>query len=159
MRTMNIRRADSRDLPTLSQLYRDSVRALGPEAYSAEQIAAWSAFADADSFSLFITDAATFVAEDETGILGFCGIEADGHVTSVYVRADSFRQGIAGRLLSHVISYANDLEIPRLHTETSHFSRQLFHHHGFVDCGMETIERHQVTFERFLVERITTDHR
>ncbi len=154
---MLIRRADSRDLPQLSQLYRDSVEAIGPTAYSPQQVTAWSAFAQADNFALFIATATTFVAEDASGIVGFCGIEADGHVASIYVRPDSMRLGIGSRLLSHVLLHANDLGLRRLHVEASHFSRPLFLRHGFVDSGTEVVERNGVSFERFLMERIAPD--
>ncbi|MEZ6061957.1 MAG: GNAT family N-acetyltransferase [Planctomycetaceae bacterium] len=151
---MDIRRADLRDLPELCTVFRDAVLTLGPQAYSRRQVTAWAEFADADNFPLFVATAATFVAEDLAGIRGFCGVEEDGHVASVYVRPDSFRRGIASRLLAHVISYAADIGIPRLHAEASHFSRPLFHKFGFTDIRVETVKRNNVLFKRFLVERL-----
>ena len=60
---MRIRPAKVTDLPTLRDVYVDSVLSAGPTAYTAEQIAVWSDFARQDAFSDFIFDVKIYVAE------------------------------------------------------------------------------------------------
>jgi putative acetyltransferase len=148
---VHIRFADLRDLPALRHLYQDTVRAIGPQAYSEDQVTAWAAFAEADTFPLFISTSTTFVAEDASGILGFCGVSEDGHLASLYVRHDCCRQGVGSRLLARALQHADDLGISQLHTEASHFSRPFFQQHGFADAGTETVKRAGVDFTRFLM--------
>ena len=70
-----------------------TVRAtLGPQVYSAEQVVAWQCFAqDAPAFADYVLGASTWLAEDAAGPLGFCGIDAQGEVRSLYVRAAAMR--------------------------------------------------------------------
>ena len=151
---MNIRRAQLTDLDAIRELFRAAVEVIGPQAYTDEQVAAWASFADADTFPLFDPMTNVFVAEDVSGILGFCGLSMSGYLASLYVRPDACRQGIGSKLLQHAIDCAVDVGIARLHTEASHFSRPLFLKHGFTDAGTEDVERAGVIFTRFLMERV-----
>jgi len=156
---MRIRPVIESDIPELVELYARSTRALAPSAYSPEQVESWASFAVVSTaFRLFIFKADTFAAVDDTGILGFAGLESTGRVASVYVRHDRFRQGIATALLQYLIQLANDRGINALHAEASVFSRPLFHRVGFVDAGVEHVERNGVHFTRQLV-RYEMSHR
>ncbi|MFW5663992.1 MAG: GNAT family N-acetyltransferase, partial [Coleofasciculus sp.] len=86
---MTIRMAQESDIPELAQLYQETVLAIAPHYYSEEQTHSWASFAtDSVRFREFILSGKTFLATDETGILGFAGIADDGHITSAYVRRD-----------------------------------------------------------------------
>ena len=151
---MNIRLASEADLPTLAQLYRQTVLVNAPQYYSAAQTRMWAAApADADHFHRFVLAANTFVAESDRGILGFAGIREDGHVASAYVRHDCIRQGIGSALMQAVLSYAQSRNIGRLYAEASEFSLGLFKKFGFRLYDTEVVMRQGVEFERYLVER------
>ena len=151
---LNIRLARDLDVLPLARLYADAVRAAGPAAYAPSQVAVWTAFAEqADAFREFILRPRTFVAEDASGPLGFCGLEPDGHIASVYVRGDRLREGIGTRLLQAAIAHAEQSGIERLFAEASEFSRPLFLKVGFQAVGAETVNRDGVTFIRHQVER------
>lgn len=150
---MQIRLAQPEDVPALATLYRETVFAHGPQHYTPAQTAAWAAFGqDTPPFRQFILGVSTYVAEDDRGIVGFAGLGSDGHVASVYVRQDCIRQGIGSYLLGHVLSQAEDMALERLYGEASHLSLGLFLKHGFRHYATETVERGNVTFERYLVE-------
>ncbi|MGB7087069.1 MAG: GNAT family N-acetyltransferase, partial [Phormidesmis sp.] len=71
---MNIRLANESDASALAQLYQQTVLTCGPQHYTPEQTAAWASFAsEGAQFRDFICQATTFVAEDDTGLLGFAG--------------------------------------------------------------------------------------
>ncbi|MFP5269672.1 N-acetyltransferase family protein [Coleofasciculus sp.] len=151
---MTIRMAQESDIPELAQLYQETVLAIAPHYYSDEQTHSWASFAaDGVRFREFILSGTTFLATDETGILGFAGIADDGHITSVYVRRDRIHQGIGSTLMQTLLDYAKNHRIERLYAEASEFSLGLFKKYGFHVYDTEIVERQGVEFKRYLVER------
>lgn len=155
---MQIRLATESDVPPLARLFAGSVRTLGPDAYTPSQVEAWAASAeDLVAFREFILGPRTYVVFDASGVCGFCGLERDGHVASLYVREDRLRRGIGRRLLQAVIDDAATSCIPRLFAEASEFSAPLFLKIGFESVGTEQVERNGEAFVRHLVERKIND--
>ncbi|MEQ9667943.1 GNAT family N-acetyltransferase [Coleofasciculus sp. G2-EDA-02] len=153
---MTIRMAQESDIPELAQLYQETALAIAPHCYSAEQTHSWASFAtDNVRFGEFILSGKTFVATDETRILGFAGIADNGHITSVYVRRDRIHQGIGSTLMQTLLDYAKNHRIERLYAEASEFSLGLFKKYGFHVYDTEIVERQGVEFKRYLVERFT----
>ncbi|MBD2365317.1 GNAT family N-acetyltransferase [Anabaena minutissima FACHB-250] len=151
---MNIRIAEELDIPALAELYQTTVLAIAPGHYSPEQTQMWASFAsDTDGFQQFILKATTFIATDETGILGFAGIAEDGHVTATYVRSDRIHQGIGSTLMQKILEYAHSRKMQRLYAEASEFSLGLFEKFGFHNYDTEIVDRQGVQFRRYLVER------
>jgi putative acetyltransferase len=148
--------AQELDIPELAQLYQETVLAIAPHYYSPEQTHSWASFAsDIASFREFILAATTFLATDETGILGFAGIVDNGHITAAYVRRDRIHQGIGSTLMQTLLDYAKNHRIERLYAEASEFSLGLFKKYGFHVYDTEIVERQGVEFQRYLVERFT----
>ena len=151
---MHIRLASEADLPALAELYRQTVLVNAPQYHSSAQTQTWAAApADADQFHQFVLAANTFIAENDTGILGFAGIEAEGRVASTYVRHDCLRQGIGSALMQAVLDYAQSQGMRRLYAEASEFSLGLFKKFGFGLYNTEVVVRQGVEFDRYLVER------
>ena len=88
----------------LRQIYPDAVDVLGPSAYTPAQVDAWRAFASQATFGAFILDIQTYVAVVNGEIVGFCGINHDGHIASIYVRPDRCGRGIGTTLLRWVLA-------------------------------------------------------
>ena len=152
---MNLRTATAADLPTLVTLYRETVLVNAPQFYSAAQTEAWAAVETGSlQFRQFILNVTTYVAEDDTGILGFAGIGEDGHVASAYVRHDCLHQGIGSVLMQAVLTHAQEKQIPRLYAEASEFSLGLFQKFGFSQCGCEVVDHNGVQFTRYLVQQL-----
>lgn len=150
---MKIRVAQASDVPELAALYSQTVRVHGGEHYTLEQTETWAAFAlNQPHFRQFILNVTTFVAVDETGILGFAGMGGDGHIASLYVRHDGLRQGIGTALMKVVLEYGKSREMKRLYAEASCFSLGLFKKFGFQVYDTEIVERQGVEFKRDLVE-------
>jgi putative acetyltransferase len=151
---MHLRTATEADVPALADLYAGSVLALGPQLYDGDQVASWAAFAsDTDGFRRFVLEPTTFVAEDESGIVGFCGIFDDGHIASLYVRPDRARRGVGTRLLEAALDYATRHGIEFVNAHASRLSHPLFLKFGFTTVRSEIAQRNAVGFERYLVER------
>jgi putative acetyltransferase len=150
---LRFRLATEHDLPALARLYAQSVIKVGPQRYDHAQVAAWSAFASqADRFADFVLRPVTFIAED-CGVVGFAGIEPDGHVASLYVDGDRTRQGVGSALLRVLLDHAMHAGIASLHTEASQFSRPLFERFGFHVERTEVVEYSGVWFTRYVMRR------
>ncbi|MEM9807895.1 MAG: GNAT family N-acetyltransferase [Cyanobacteria bacterium P01_D01_bin.56] len=150
---MDIRKAIASDLPELAVLFRQTVLVNAPQYYTSEQTDIWASSPNnSDQFRQFIFGVHTFVATDNTGILGFAGISQDGHVASTYVRHDFLCRGIGSALMDMVLSYAHIHGMARLYAEASEFSLGLFKKFGFHVYDTEVVDRQGVQFYRHLVE-------
>jgi putative acetyltransferase len=148
------RLATAADVPVLAALYGDAARTLGPWCYSDEQVAAWAAFAtDAAAFADYVLKARTWVHTDDAGrVLGFCGINLQGEVHSLYVRPGHHRQGLGTRMLAHAMEQARADGVRRFAAWVTPFSRPVFLRAGFVLVRTVTEPFSGVLFERYRVE-------
>jgi putative acetyltransferase len=175
----SIRLATAADIPALASLYRATVLTHAPQHYSPAQTQAWAAFgADTPPFRQFILGATTYVTETNESevnesevnesvtnyavahpgqplILGFAGLATDGHITALYIRHDCLGQGLGSQLLTTLIDQAHQEHIPRLYSEASAFSLGLFQKFGFHHYATDRVQRGEVEFERYLVEKLT----
>ena len=146
------------DLLALAALFRDTVLVNAPQHYTVAQTAAWAAVDGASPrFRQFILGVTTYVAVDDTGIVGFAGIGEGGYVASVYVRHDCLRRGIGSTLMQTVLDHAQREGLQRLYSEASEFSLGLFIEFGFRQYGTEVVDRNGVQFTRYLMERVLVD--
>lgn len=152
---MPIRRARAAETPQLAGLYAATVRALGPQLYSPEQVAAWAGYgAQLDPFRTALESAETFVWDEGGAVLGFCTIAAKGYVSLLYVAADATRRGIGGRLLTHAMNHvATHHGVTRFTVHASYFSRALFARHGFELEAEEHVDYGGVPFHRYFMAR------
>lgn len=146
------------DVPTLAALYAGAARALGSGCYSPEQVAAWASFgADTPAFRDYVLGARTWLAlpvsaADGTGdgdtVLGFCGIDGEGHVHSLYVRADHNHRGIGTALLAHAMADARQRGLQHFSAWCTPFSEPVFARAGLVVVERPLAEFGGVTFQR-----------
>ena len=135
-------------IPALLALFEQSVRRLGPEHYSSEQVEQWAQGARHPGLASQLREHHGWVMEQEGSPLGFVTLSDDGHLSLLYVSADHQRQGLGGLLLEQALQAASQLGLHSLTTEASTFSLALFLRHGFEQAGLETVERGGVSFVR-----------
>lgn len=152
-----LRPAQSGDVDALADVFRRTIRKLGPQQYSVEQVAEWASAAERPQFRDFILCVDTFVSETNGRIGGFCGIADNGYIASLYVDPDFLRQRVASQLLDHAIQHVYRSGVQHLRTEASRFSRPLFRKFGFVDVGTEPACINGVYFDRYLMRRLPSD--
>jgi putative acetyltransferase len=151
-----LRVATAADVPALAALYRGTALALGPQVYTPAQVAAWARSTDdAERFARYILDATTWIADDEAGPAGFCGVamhDAVGEVHSLYVRAVLTRRGLGSRLLAHALAQARATGVRRFGAWATPFSKPVFERAGF-RLERTVAEPYQgVVFERFRMD-------
>lgn len=146
------RLATAGDVPALSALYRDTAMKLGPQIYAPAQVQAWvRSTDDAAAFARYVLGADTWLAEDNEGPRGFCGIAVHddlGEVHSLYVRAPLTRQGIGTALLAHAMREAQSKGAQRFEAWATPFSRPLFERAGFALERVASEPYQGVVFDR-----------
>jgi putative acetyltransferase len=149
---LQFRLASATDVPALAALYAHSARELGPQVYSAEQVIAWQRFAyDAPAFADYVLQAGTWMTEDAAGPLGFCGIDAEGEVRSLYVRAAATRNGLGSALLAHALASARQQGLVAFSAWATPFSLPVFGRAGFKLQRKVHAPYQGVMFERYRV--------
>lgn len=149
------RLAIEKDFETIRKIYSHSVRKLAPSLYSPSQVMAWSCAPDnINKFHDFIFNADTYLLIKNEQIIGFCGLENDGHIASFYLHPDFTRQGYGTRLLLYVLDIGITQGITRFYTEASFFSQPVFSRCGFNIVTMETVNYGDISFERYKMEII-----
>ena len=147
---MRLRRVEEDDVDRLATLYEESIEAEGPEHYDDAQVRAWASFASRDdAFRAFVLEPHTLVAEDDSGIVGFAGLRTDGHLASLFVRADRVRTGVGTTLLQALLEHGEMEGIETFRTEASEMSRGLFERFGFQLDSVEVVERDGETVPRY----------
>ncbi len=143
------------DFEIIRQIYRLSVQKLAPSLYSHDQVIAWSSSPDNFSkFYDFIFQANTYLLENQGQIIGFSGLQSDGHIASFYIHPDFTRQGYGTKLLIYVLEKGIQQEIKRFYTEASFLSQPVFSRYGFEIVEMETVKYGDVSFDRYKMEKI-----
>jgi putative acetyltransferase len=150
------RLAVENDFEILRHIYSHTVKKLAPSLYSPSQVIAWSSAPDnINKFHDFIFNADTHLLIKNDEIIGFCGLENDGHIASLYLHPDFTRQGYGTKLLLYVLEIGIKKGIIRFYTEASFFSQPVFSRCGFNIVTMETVNYGDISFERYKMELIT----
>jgi putative acetyltransferase len=146
-----VREYQDADLPSVATIYTSSIRQLGAEYYSGDQVAAWSSFPeDTAGFERWITEATTFVAvNSHDECIGFGGIEHHGRIASLFVAPAFVRKGVGSGLLMRLLEEARAQKIVVVTAHASEFSRPLFEKFGFGVEEIEHIEFKGVEFSRY----------
>lgn len=149
------RLATENDFSRLREIFRETVLKLAPSLYSPEQVTAWSLSPNnREKFWRFIFQADTYLLIENDVIIGFCGLQENGHIVSLYVDADYTRQGYGTKLLLYVLKKGEKQGIKKFFTEASFFSQPVFLRCGFQVVTIETVNYNNVLFQRYRMEKI-----
>lgn len=139
----SIRSFEDGDAEALAQLGRAAIGAIGPEAYSEEQIEAWlSNFAGPDVYQTQ-ADAGTqiFIATDDDDVpVAYAMLELTGHLDHLYCHPDHTKEGLASSLLETAALYARYHGITHLFTEASEIAKPAFESAGYTAMKKRTFE-------------------
>ena len=102
--TLSIRLARAADAEAIRNVHLASIRGLGTESYSDEQVEAWAHDRDPGKYPIEDADSTIFVAEQGGSIVGFGWLsltpdedfeaEVDGKLSAIYVHPGFARQGV-----------------------------------------------------------------
>jgi len=126
----------------LLALLHDSVGALAPARYDAEQIEAWlGSLSDAAGWRSRLCHVEVTVAERDGELAGFVGLAAAGVVDLLFVHPEHARRGVGRALLSAAISQAAARCWPQLEADVSLVAHPLFEALGFRIVRRQVVER------------------
>lgn len=153
---MIIRAFRPEDAQSVSALRWRSVRQIGPEAYSPEQVQAWLPESESvDQVLARIADGRQFwLAEIDGRVAGAVDLEGDGHIDYLYVDPDYTRRGVASQLLAYAEAQASAAGMERLYTEASELARPAFAKAGFVTLRRREFELRGVQIHNYGMEKV-----
>lgn len=117
------------DCTALAAIYSRTVARSAAANYSPTQIEAWLSVAPgSDEIAAALGDGRlALVAVDERARpIGFCDMEADGHIQFLYVDPDATWRGVGTRLLGAIEAEARRRGLARLHSEASEVALAAF---------------------------------
>lgn len=139
----SIRSFEESDAEALAELGRAAIGAIGPDAYSEEQVEAWlSNFAGPEVYQAQ-ADAGTqiFIATDDDEVpVAYAMLEQTGHLDHLYCHPDHTNEGIASSLLETAALYAKYHGITHLFTEASEIAKPAFESAGYTAMKKRTFE-------------------
>ena len=132
--TYTIRRFREPDAKALADIIAAAIKAIGPHAYSREQVDAW--LARHPGPERYLERAAAghimFVAVDGADHpVAYTLLETDGHLDHLYCHPEHTRRGLAELLLARSEDEARALGCTRLYTEASDLARPAFERAGY----------------------------
>ncbi|MBX7493005.1 GNAT family N-acetyltransferase [Qipengyuania sp. 1NDW9] len=152
----SIRSFEDGDAEALAELGRAAIGAIGPDAYSEEQVDAWlSNFAGPEVYQAQ-ADAGTqiFIAtNDDDEPVAYAMLEETGHLDHLYCHPDHTHEGLASSLLETAALYAKYHGITHLFTEASEIAKPAFESAGYTAMKKRTFEIDGVTITNWAMVR------
>ena len=109
---MNVRKANNKDLDSISAIFRETVRLINSKDYAEREIEVWSAVADNIEFwNKIIIEEDFFVVENEDKIIGFSSLRNDGYLHFMYVHHQYQNCGVASLLLNTIELKAAEMKL------------------------------------------------
>jgi len=152
---ITLRAYHERDLDTLIELFRVTVRTIARRDYTEAQVLAWAPDRiDRARWSTRLADSETAITELAGTIAGFANLADNGLVDLLFVHADYQRRGVASALLRHLEAHGRSLALPRLRTDASLTARPFFEHRGFCLVAAQTVTLRGETLTNFRMEKV-----
>ena len=139
----SIRSFEEGDAAALEELGRAAIGAIGPEAYSEEQVEAWLAhYPGADYYEGHAEAGSLFfiAADEDDNPVAYALLEPNGHLDHLYCHPDHTKEGIASNLLETAALYAKYHGITHLFTEASEIAKSAFESAGYTAMKKRTFE-------------------
>lgn len=136
------------------RVFFDAVQTGAQDHYDQAQRDAWCASVPepTDENCARLAEAATFVAQADSAIVGFMSLQKNGHLDMAFVAPDHMGRGVAAALYDSVLHSARAQGQTRLTTDASHLARRFFARKGWREIKAETVTRAGVSLMRFRME-------
>lgn len=131
--SLSYRKATHEDIPTLKDLFRETVTTVNRRDYTCEETADWASCMDSRArWEKLIEGMHVIVAiAPSDRIVGFAAINDEGYLHSMFVHKDCQGQGVATFLLSIMEEYAKRNGINEITSEVSITARPFFERKGY----------------------------
>lgn len=138
----------------IADLFYQSVHAIDPSTYTAEQKEAWAPTpVDYERWSERLDTKKPFIAIIGSRVAGFIELDADGHIDCTYTHPDYQGTGVASSLYEHLLAEARRRNIKRLYVEASLIAKPFFENRGFSVVKKNEVQRNGVSLINFSMEK------
>jgi len=156
---MLIRKAEKQDLEEILTLFLNTIQNVNQHDYTAEQLKVWQSGADDRQKWVKKLDEQQFlVAEEDGEITGFSSISKEGYLDTLFIHKYYQRKGIAKKLLSRMVEYANQQGVTEIITEASITARPFFERHGFKVVNKQILNRKNIKIPNYKMRMILGRH-
>ncbi|MDF3128847.1 GNAT family N-acetyltransferase [Kiritimatiellaeota bacterium B1221] len=139
----------------IAEIFSRAIHETASEVYSEEQCGAWSAKASHPGhWEARCEQKNPFVFVAGNRVIGFCELDAEGHIDCTYVHPAHGRKGVASRLVSHAVDAARSRGLRKVCVEASICAQPMFARLGFVTIKKQTVEIRGVGLENFQMEKL-----
>ncbi len=129
---MEIRRAKTKDLGKLQELFRDSILESGPGHYSNAQLLEWSNRADnPPRWKSLIEEQFTLLIAVEKQIVAFASLKDQDYFDFLYVAKSQQGKGYAQQLYLRILAEAKRRGASKLYSDVSFMAKPFFLARGF----------------------------
>jgi len=101
------------DEPALHAVFHSAIHLLAVKDYTTEQLEAWapSEPIDLENWVAHMRGIRPFVAEDESGIVGYADLREDGCIDHFFVSGGKARRGVGRLLMKRIHERATELSL------------------------------------------------
>lgn len=152
-----VREYNKSDITGVIEVYRKSVKEIGPEQYNLEQVKVWSSYPDnADDFQNILIGGITYVAQCNSQLVSFGTLNPIDHIAFIYTIKNYSKKGIANSIYYRLETQAIQHGVTEIHTEASTIARYFFLKVGFSVVEKEIVKRKKTEFERYkMIKRLS----
>lgn len=151
---MQLRPFQATDTGALVKIYRDTVRRIGPDFYTAKQVEAWAVYpVDVEDFARRLSSGYTLVAEEDGRIQSFAQLDPLDFISFIYTSADVVRRGIGTRLCDALEDHAFTKGATMIRTEASRIAKLFFLKRGYRVNRILNLTHFGVDFEWYCMAK------
>jgi GNAT superfamily N-acetyltransferase/RimJ/RimL family protein N-acetyltransferase len=147
--TISIRPYETQDARPTFDVFQRAVKITAAADYNSEQIDAWTAGIDEESWAQRRLAAETWIAEQDGAVVGFTDLDETGYIDMLFVDPAAARTGMATALLAQIREVAASRGLTELTVNASATARPFFERHGFSVQATQEVERHGVVLHNF----------
>ena len=150
---MIIREYRQSDCGEMAKLFYNTVHRVNSKDYTKEQIDVWATGnIDLEKWDVSFREHYTLVAVEDSIIVGFGDITADGYLDRLYVHADYQGQGVATAICDKLEEYISG----DITTHASITAKPFFEGRGYVTVKKQEVVRSGVVLENFVMKKEKT---
>jgi len=151
---IDFREATLEDLPEITTLFRDTIRAVNSRDYSEKQIEAWSSAADdTKKWTDRIKKFYFLVAEVNNQIVGFSYLKNGNYLDGLFVHKDFQRRTIASKLLRIMESRVSVNGFETIKSDVSKTALDFFDSHFYEVEKKQKKSFKGMVFENYIVSK------
>ena len=149
---MQIREANKTDIPQMKKLFKETVLEINKKDYSIIQVQDWASCGEDElRWESRLNTFNHFVCENNNQIVGFCAINKNGFINSIFVSEDHQRQSIGRKLMTKILDYSAMHKIKNLKSEVSITAKPYFESFGFQAIKKQNAEANKLTLINYVM--------